>query len=107
MPPPAIYCEVKVVFTNTVPTNAYRGAGRPVATFALGRLVDIATRDLGVDRVEIRRRNFIRRDAFPYRGLRTGALADCAATRRARRPVRKCGCPRQSLRRHHRLHRLA
>jgi aerobic carbon-monoxide dehydrogenase large subunit len=63
---PAIYCEVKVVFTNTVPTDAYRGAGRPEATFVLERLVDVAARDLGIDRVEIRRRNFIPRDAFPY-----------------------------------------
>jgi carbon-monoxide dehydrogenase large subunit len=62
----AIYCEVKVVFTNTVPTDAYRGAGRPEATFVLERLVDVAARDLGIDRVEIRRRNFIPRDAFPY-----------------------------------------
>jgi aerobic carbon-monoxide dehydrogenase large subunit len=55
-----------VLFTNTVPTDAYRGAGRPEATFVLERLVDIAARDLGIDRVEIRRRNFIPRDAFPY-----------------------------------------
>jgi len=63
---PAIYCEVKVVFTNTVPTDAYRAAGRPEATFVLERLVDIAARDLGIDRVEIRRRNFIPLGAFPY-----------------------------------------
>jgi aerobic carbon-monoxide dehydrogenase large subunit len=63
---PAIYCEVKVLFTNTVPTDAYRGAGRPEATFVLERLVDVAARDLGIDRVEIRRRNLIPRDAFPY-----------------------------------------
>ena len=63
---PAIYCEVKVVFTNTVPTDAYRGAGRPEATFVLERLVDIAARDLGIDRVEIRRRNLIPPDAYPY-----------------------------------------
>src|ERR1700751_1741057 len=63
---PAIYCEVKVVFTNTVPTDAYRGAGRPEATFVLERLIDIAAHDLGIDRVEIRRRNFIPLDAFPY-----------------------------------------
>jgi aerobic carbon-monoxide dehydrogenase large subunit len=55
-----------VLFTNTVPTDAYRGAGRPEATFVLERLVDIAARDLGIDRVEIRRRNFIPRDVFPY-----------------------------------------
>jgi aerobic carbon-monoxide dehydrogenase large subunit len=62
----AIYCEAEVVFANTVPTDAYRGAGCPEATFVLERLVDIAARDLGVDRVEIRRRNFIPRDAFSY-----------------------------------------
>jgi aerobic carbon-monoxide dehydrogenase large subunit len=63
---PAIYCEVKVIFTNTVPTDAYRGAGRPEATYVLERLVDIAAHELGLDRVEIRRRNFIPVDAFPY-----------------------------------------
>src|SRR6516165_7200555 len=63
---PAIHCEVKGVFTNTVPVDAYRGAGRPEATFLLERLVDVAARDLGIDRTEIRRRNFIPRDAFPY-----------------------------------------
>src|SRR6516165_2114982 len=63
---PAIYCEVKVVFTNTVPTDAYRGAGRPEATFVLERLIDVAARDLGIDRVEIRRRNFIPGEAYPY-----------------------------------------
>src|SRR3984893_15045876 len=63
---PAIYCEVKVVFTNTVPTDAYRGAGRPEATFVLERLVDVAALDLGIDRVEIRRCNFIPLDVFPY-----------------------------------------
>jgi carbon-monoxide dehydrogenase large subunit len=63
---PAIYCEVKAVFTNTVPVDAYRGAGRPEATFLLERLVDVAAHDLGLDRVEIRRKNFIPTDAFPY-----------------------------------------
>jgi aerobic carbon-monoxide dehydrogenase large subunit len=63
---PAIHCDVKVVFTNTVPTDAYRGAGRPEATFVLERIIDVAAHDLGLDRVEIRRRNFIRKDAFPY-----------------------------------------
>lgn len=63
---PAIYAEVKAVFTNTVPVDAYRGAGRPEATFLLERLVDIAALELGMDRVEIRRRNFIPKDAFPY-----------------------------------------
>jgi aerobic carbon-monoxide dehydrogenase large subunit len=63
---PAIYAEVKSVFTNTVPVDAYRGAGRPEATFLLERLVDVAARETGIDRVEIRRRNFIKPDQFPY-----------------------------------------
>src|SRR5215470_12011301 len=63
---PAIYCEVKAVFTNTVAVDAYRGAGRPEATYLLERLVDKAAREMKMDRVEIRRKNFIPRDAFPY-----------------------------------------
>ena len=63
---PAIYCNVKVIFSNTVPTDAYRGAGRPEATYVLERLVDVAAQDLGMDRAEIRRKNFIPLDAFPY-----------------------------------------
>ncbi len=63
---PAIYCEVKVVFTNTVPVDAYRGAGRPEATFVLERLVDVAASDLGMDRVAIRRLNMIPTGAYPY-----------------------------------------
>ena len=63
---PAIYGEVKAMFTNTVPVDAYRGAGRPETAYLLERLVDVAARETGMDRVEIRRRNFIPRDAFPY-----------------------------------------
>jgi aerobic carbon-monoxide dehydrogenase large subunit len=63
---PVIYCEVKAVFTNTVPVDAYRGAGRPEATFLLERLVDACAHDTGMDRVAIRRQNFIAADAFPY-----------------------------------------
>ncbi len=63
---PTIYAEVKAVFTNTVPVDAYRGAGRPEATYLLERLVDVAAAEMGMDRVEIRRRNFIPADAFPY-----------------------------------------
>ncbi|MCL2427751.1 MAG: xanthine dehydrogenase family protein molybdopterin-binding subunit [Alphaproteobacteria bacterium] len=63
---PAIYCEVKALFTNTVPVDAYRGAGRPEATFLLERLVDLCARETGLGRVELRRRNFIPPDAFPY-----------------------------------------
>ncbi len=63
---PAIYVEVKAIFTNTVPVDAYRGAGRPEATFLLERLVDVAAKETGLDRVEIRRRNLIPANAFPY-----------------------------------------
>lgn len=63
---PAIHCEVKCVFTNTLPVDAYRGAGRPEATFVLERLVDVAAREMGIDRVAIRRLNMIPKDAFPY-----------------------------------------
>src|ERR1700720_2058251 len=63
---PAIYAEVKALFTHTVPVDAVRGAGRPEASYLLERLVDKAARELGADRVELRRRNFIRPDQFPY-----------------------------------------
>ncbi|MFT3775804.1 MAG: xanthine dehydrogenase family protein molybdopterin-binding subunit [Minicystis sp.] len=62
---PAIYVEVRAVFTNTVPVDAYRGAGRPEATYLLERLVDKAAIEMGMDRVEIRRKNFITQ--FPYK----------------------------------------
>ncbi|WP_289150386.1 xanthine dehydrogenase family protein molybdopterin-binding subunit [uncultured Salipiger sp.] len=61
---PAIQVNVKAVFTNTVPVDAYRGAGRPEATFQLERLVDKAARELGVDPIALRRQNFI--ESFPY-----------------------------------------
>jgi carbon-monoxide dehydrogenase large subunit len=61
---PAIYCEVDAVYTNTVPVDAYRGAGRPEATFVVERLVEVGARELGIDPVELRRRNFI--TSFPY-----------------------------------------
>jgi carbon-monoxide dehydrogenase large subunit len=63
---PAIYSEVKGIFTNTVPVDAVRGAGRPETTYLLERLVDKAARELGIDRVEIRRKNLIQVDQFPY-----------------------------------------
>ena len=63
---PMIYVNVKAVFTNTVPVDAYRGAGRPEATFQLERVIDKAARELGIDPVEIRRRNFVKPDQFPY-----------------------------------------
>jgi carbon-monoxide dehydrogenase large subunit len=63
---PAIYCAVNGVFTNTAPIDAERGAGRPEATYVVERLVENAARETGIDRVEIRRRNFIAPDEFPY-----------------------------------------
>ena len=61
---PAIHCEVTAVFTNTAPVDAYRGAGRPEATYVVERLVATAAREMGIAQDEIRRRNFIRK--FPY-----------------------------------------
>jgi carbon-monoxide dehydrogenase large subunit len=63
---PLIYCNVKAVFTNTVPVDAYRGAGRPEATYLLERTIDKAAREMGIDPAEIRRRNFIQPSEFPY-----------------------------------------
>ncbi|HWN69131.1 MAG TPA: xanthine dehydrogenase family protein molybdopterin-binding subunit [Haliangium sp.] len=63
---PAIHCNVRALFTNTVPVDAYRGAGRPEAAFLIERLVDNAARALGMDRAEIRRKNFLRPEDFPY-----------------------------------------
>jgi carbon-monoxide dehydrogenase large subunit len=61
---PAIFCEVTAVFTNTAPVDAYRGAGRPEATYVVERLVETAAREMKLDPAEIRRRNFIK--TFPY-----------------------------------------
>ena len=63
---PAIHVGVKGVFTNTVPVDAYRGAGRPEAAYAIERLVDYAARRLGVPPQELRRRNFIKPEAMPH-----------------------------------------
>jgi carbon-monoxide dehydrogenase large subunit len=62
-------CRVEVlgVFTNTVSTGPYRGAGRPESALNIERLIDKAAKDLGIDRLEIRRKNFIRPEQFPYR----------------------------------------
>ena len=57
----------KGVWTNTTPVTAYRGAGRPEATFVLERLIDRAAAEMGIDRIDLRRRNMIAEDAFPYR----------------------------------------
>ncbi len=61
---PVIQVNVKAVFTNTVPVDAYRGAGRPEATFQLERVIDKAARELGLDPIKLRRQNFV--TEFPY-----------------------------------------
>jgi len=63
---PAVHCHVTGAHTNTSPTDAYRGAGRPEALYVVERIVDKAARELGVDPAEFRRQNFIPSDAFPY-----------------------------------------
>ena len=63
---PAIHCQVRAGFTNTGPVDAYRGAGRPEAAFVIERLVEKAAREVGLDPAELRRRNFIAPDEFPY-----------------------------------------
>jgi carbon-monoxide dehydrogenase large subunit len=61
---PSIYCEVDAVYTNTAPVDAYRGAGRPEATFVVERLVEVAARQMGIEPSELRKRNFIK--SFPH-----------------------------------------
>jgi carbon-monoxide dehydrogenase large subunit len=63
---PNIYVEVQGVYTNTTPVDAYRGAGRPEATYVVERIVETAARELGVDPAELRRKNLIQPDEFPY-----------------------------------------
>lgn len=62
----ALSYGVKGVFTNTVPVDAYRGAGRPESIYCIERLMDYAAAELGVDRIELRRRNFIRPEQMPF-----------------------------------------
>ena len=61
---PSIYCEVDAVYTNTAPVDAYRGAGRPEATFVVERLIEVGAREMGIDPVALRTRNFIK--SFPH-----------------------------------------
>jgi carbon-monoxide dehydrogenase large subunit len=63
---PAIRVTLTEVFTNKTPTDAYRGAGRPEATYYVERALDMLARELGMDPAEVRRKNFIPPDAFPY-----------------------------------------
>jgi aerobic carbon-monoxide dehydrogenase large subunit len=64
---PSVHYEVRAVLTNTMATGAYRGAGRPEANYLMERLIEKAAREMKLDPVELRRRNFIPPDAFPHR----------------------------------------
>ena len=64
---PAIHLTSTGVYTNTTPTGPYRGAGRPEATYAIERVIDVAARELGIDPVELRRRNLIPPSAMPFK----------------------------------------
>jgi carbon-monoxide dehydrogenase large subunit len=73
---PKLAYEVAVALTNTTPMGAYRGAGRPEAAAYLERIMDMASHELGIDPLELRRRNFLQPDEFPFTTL-TGATYDC------------------------------
>ena len=72
---PNIYLSADIVFTNKVPTDAYRGAGRPEAAYIAERAIDLVARELGKDPAEVRRLNFIQPDQFPYKSA-AGAVYD-------------------------------
>ena len=72
----AVHVRARLAVTNTVPTAAYRGAGRPVSSYAIERLVDQAAHQLGMDPAELRRRNLVPKEKFPYR-IVTGFEYDC------------------------------
>lgn len=73
---PLIAMTVDLLFTSTAPLTAYRGAGRPEAIYIMERLVDKAARETGIDRVELRRRNFIAPEEMPWRAA-SGLTYDC------------------------------
>jgi carbon-monoxide dehydrogenase large subunit len=75
---PAAYTHVNIAFSNSNPTAPYRGAGRPEATYAIERIIDTAAAQLGIDRVDLRRRNLIPESAMPYRNP-FGVNYDCGA----------------------------
>ncbi len=74
---PALWMRVRCVYTNTVPVGPYRGSGRPEAALVNERLIENGARELGMDVVEIRRRNMLKAGDFPYRSP-TGRVFDCA-----------------------------
>ena len=72
---PAVRADILGVITNKTPTAAYRGTGSPEAAFSIERTMDLIAKDLGLDRVEVRRRNYIPKNAFPYKSC-TGNMYD-------------------------------
>lgn len=106
---PLIHAVARAAFTNSAPVGPYRGSGKPEASFVIERLVDKAAREMGIDRVEIRRRNLIRPSAFPYRSP-SGYVYDCGEFERVLDkaleladwsgfPVRRADSERRGLRR--------
>jgi len=106
---PAIHHRTTGVFTNTTPTGPYRGAGRPEATYAIGRVIDVAARELGMDPIALRRKNLIPPSAMPFktglvftydcgdfaRGMDMAlSLADHAGFEQRRAEARTRGCLR-------------
>ena len=73
---PALYARTRLAYTNTTPVSAYRGAGRPDIAYAVERLVDYAAHEHGFDAIELRRQNFIPREAMPYKTA-NGTVYDC------------------------------
>src|SRR5262249_29293715 len=73
---PATYARIRLALTNTAPMAAYRGAGRPIMSYAIERLVEHAATELGVDPAELRRKSFIPKERFPYR-IAAGFEYDC------------------------------
>jgi carbon-monoxide dehydrogenase large subunit len=73
---PALHFHARAAFTNTAPTDPYRGAGRPEATYQIERIVDLAAAQTGIDRVSLRRRNLLRRDELPHT-TGAGSRIDC------------------------------
>ena len=84
---PVLYGRHSLVLTNTTPTTAYRGAGRPNVSYIIERLVEEAARETGIDRIELRRRNLIPKEAFPYqtphrcRSTTAATRPDCSISR--------------------------
>ena len=64
---PVVHFRARAALTNTAPTRPYRSSGRPEVMFVMERLIDLAARQAGIDRIELRRRNLVPEDAMPYR----------------------------------------